>query len=72
MLRGELDGSCIRGETYCLRDDPGAGYSVWEAEDEAAFEAAFGAWRPYCEWAEVRSVVSPNESMAMLMEQMNA
>ena len=42
MLRGnKLDRSAIRGETYCLSEDPTVGYSVWEAENRVAFDALF-------------------------------
>ena len=71
LQQGELDRRCIRGETYCLKDDPAVGYSIWEAEDELAFEEVFSAWRPYYELVEVRGVVSPSESLRMLMERMN-
>ena len=68
LQQGALDRRCIRGETYCLEQDPAVGYSIWEAEDKPAFESVFAAWRPYYEWAEVRPVIAPNEAMKRLME----
>ena len=47
LQTGVLDRSAIRGETYCLADDPAVGFSVWEAPDLDVFEAAFAAWRPF-------------------------
>lgn len=41
LQAGDLDRSAIRGETYCLADDPAVGYSVWEAADRASFEKLF-------------------------------
>ena len=63
---GALDRSAIRGETYCLAEDPAVGYSVWEAPDRASFDALFSAWRPYYVEAEARPLVLPGEAMRML------
>jgi hypothetical protein len=67
MLQGNrLDRSAIRGDTYCLREDPAVGYSVWEAEDRAAFDAIFSAWRSYYSEAEVRELIKPEEAARLL------
>ena len=67
MLQGNrLDRSAIRGETYCLSEDPAVGYSVWEAEDRVAFDALFSAWRPYYSEADVRELITPAEAMRLL------
>ena len=66
LLEGSLDRSAIRGETYCLADDPAVGYSVWEARDPAEFEAVFAGWKPYYTETEVRPVITPAEAMATL------
>ena len=66
LREGSLDRSAIRGETWCLADDPAVGYSVWEAPSREAFEALFGLWRPYYAEAEVREVLTPSEAMARL------
>jgi hypothetical protein len=67
MLQGNgLDRSAIRGETYCLRDDPAVGYSIWEAEDRVAFDSVFSAWRPYYSEADIRELIKPEEAMRLL------
>jgi hypothetical protein len=68
LQKNELDRSAIRSETYCLKDDPAVGYSVWEAGSPAEFERLFADWRPYYSEAEVREVVSPAEAMKAMME----
>ena len=64
--RGSLDRSAIRGETYCLADDPAVGFSVWEARDATEFEAVFAAWKPYYSETEVRPLITPAEAMKRL------
>jgi len=66
LSEGRLDRSAIRGETYCLREDPAVGYSVWEAEGRADFDARFAAWRRFYSEVEAREVVGPAESMKLL------
>lgn len=66
LQTGVLDRSAIRGETYCLADDPAVGFSVWEAPDLDVFEAAFAAWRPYYSKTEVRPLITPAEAMRRL------
>jgi hypothetical protein len=66
LEQGKLDRSMIKSETYCLKEDPAVGYSVWEATDRAAFEERFSAWKPYYSAVEAREVVSPAESMKLL------
>ena len=68
MLRGnKLDRSAIRGETYCLSEDPTVGYSVWEAENRVAFDALFSAWKPYYSEADIRELITLAESMKPLV-----
>jgi hypothetical protein len=67
LQKGELDRSSIRGETYCLRDDPAVGYSIWEAENKEIFEAKFTPWRHFYLDAEIQEVISPNEAMKLLL-----
>jgi hypothetical protein len=67
LQKGELDRSCIRGETHCLREDPAVGYSIWEAGDREAFEKVFSAWRPFYSDVSVEEVISPTEAMTLLM-----
>jgi hypothetical protein len=68
LQRNELDRSAIRSDTWCLKDDPAVGYSVWEAEGRAEFDKLFAGWKPYYSEAEIREVVSPAESMRSLMK----
>jgi len=67
LQAGALDRSAIRGETYCLADDPAVGYSVWESADEASFQRRFEGWRPYYAEVDVRPVIAPIEAMRRLM-----
>jgi hypothetical protein len=66
LREGSLDRSAIRGETYCLADDPGVGFSVWEARDLAEFETIFAGWKPYYSDTEVRPLITPAEAMMRL------
>ncbi|KNY29828.1 hypothetical protein [Pseudobacteroides cellulosolvens] len=69
LKQGELDRSCIRGETYCIKNDPAVGYSIWEAESRQEFDEKFSPWKKYYEETDIREVIDPNESMRLLMEQ---
>jgi len=66
LREGSLDRSAIRGETYCLADDPAVGFSVWEARDSAEFEAIFAGWKPFYAETEVRPLIAPAEAMTQL------
>ena len=66
LREGSLDRSAIRGETYCLADDPAVGFSVWEAPDLDEFEAAFAGWKPYYKETEARALITPAEAMTLL------
>jgi hypothetical protein len=66
LREGSLDRSAIRGETYCLADDPAVRLSVWEARDGAGFEALFAGWKPYYSETEVRPLITPAEAMMQL------
>lgn len=65
---GALDRSAIRGETYCLADDPAVGYSVWETSGREELDARFGPWRRFYRETEVVEVISPQEAMEKLMK----
>ena len=67
LQSGALDRSAVRGETWCLADDPAVGFSVWEAEGEAAFEAVFSAWKPYYLETKVRALITPAEALRRLL-----
>jgi hypothetical protein len=66
LQKNELDRSCIRGETYCLNNDPAVGFSLWEAENQQEFDVKFAPWRDYYENAEVNEVITPLEAMTRL------
>ena len=65
---GALDRSSIRGETFCLADDPAVGFSVWEAEGRVQFDRTFAAWKPYYSETEVRSLITPAQAMMRLAQ----
>jgi hypothetical protein len=69
LKNGALDRSCIRGETYCLKNDPAVGFSIWEAASKAEFEATFAAWSSYYEEIEIAEVITPQEAMGLLFNQ---
>ena len=71
LQKGELDRSCIRGETYCLKNDPAVGYSIWEAASKDEFEAKFAPWRNYYEDVEISEVITPQEAMGLLFSQLS-
>lgn len=70
LQKGELDRSCIRGETHCIKSDPAVGYSIWETESEDGFTKKFHPWRQYYKEVEVNEVITPNEAMIGLMNSM--
>jgi hypothetical protein len=67
LQKGELDRSCIKGETYCLKEDPSIGYSIWESETQEEFEKKFHPWKQYYSKMEIKEVISPDEAMRLLM-----
>jgi hypothetical protein len=67
LQKGELDRSCISGETYCLKNNPAVGFSIWEAEGKNEFETKFAPWRNYYEAVEVNEIITPQEAMGSLM-----
>ena len=71
LQKGHLDRSCIRGETFCLKDDPAIGFSIWEVSSKEEFEKKFSAWRQFYTDVELSEVISPNEAMQRLIIQRN-
>jgi hypothetical protein len=69
LQKGELDRSCIRGDTHCLRSDPAVGYSIWEAESRDEFDARFASWRNFYRDVDVREVITPMQAMNALFSQ---
>jgi hypothetical protein len=68
LQQGELDRSCVRGETYCLNNDPAVGFSIWEADSKNEFDAQFAPWRNYYDNVEVNEVITPLEAMTRLFK----
>jgi hypothetical protein len=65
----EFDNSSTKW-TFCIKDDPTVGYSIWETEDEAEFEKKFSPYRPYYKEVEISQVVLPTEAQALIMKQL--
>jgi hypothetical protein len=68
LQKDELDRSCIRGETYCLKSDPAIGFSIWEAYSRNEFDTKFAPWRNYYDDVEVNQVITPLEAMVSLFK----
>ncbi len=67
---GELNTDSIR-HTYCYRNDPTMGISVWEADSKEDFEAKFAPYKEYCaEVLEQDEIITPEETKQVLMEQL--
>jgi len=71
LQKGELDRSCIRGDTHCLKNDPAVGFSIWEADCKNEFETKFAPWRNYYETVEVNELITPQEAMGSLIAQLS-
>ncbi len=65
----EFDNSSTRW-TFCLKEDPAVGYSLWETEGEAEFEKKFGPYRPYYREIEISQVVPPAEAQALILKKL--
>lgn len=63
----EFDNSSTRW-TYCLKDDPTVGFSIWETEDEAELEKKLGPYRPYYKEIQISRVVLPTEAQALIIK----
>jgi hypothetical protein len=70
LQKGELDRSCIRGETHCLKLDPAVGFSIWEAESQSEFDTKFNPWRSYYSEVEMQEVITPMDAMDALFNQL--
>ena len=57
--------------TYCLKDDPSVGVSLWTADDRAHFDRIIAPHAVYYrEILEVREAVKPEEAMRLILEGM--
>jgi len=70
LQKGELDRSCIRGETYCFKNDPAVGFSTWETASQSEFDSKFKPWRNYYSEVEIHEVISPMDAMSVLFDQL--
>ena len=66
LQKGELDRSCIRGDTHCLKSDPAVGFSIWEAASRDEFDTKFASWRAYYADVEIKELITPLEAMGAL------
>ena len=70
LQNGEIDTSHTL-MTYCMKDDPTVGMSFWHADSLKNFEDVFAHHRVYYkEVIEVTPVVTPMDSMKLIMEMM--
>jgi len=72
LQKGELDRSCIRGETHCLKNDPAVGFSIWETASKDEFDTKFAPWSNFYDEVEVNQVITPVEAMSNLMNQLKS
>lgn len=63
----ELDNSKMHA-TYCIKDDPAVGYTIWETKDEKEFKDKFAPYKKFYKEVEVIPVVTANEAQQLLME----
>jgi len=70
LQNGELDNTRVRGDTWCLKDEPAVGYSVWETADRKDFDKRFNPWRAYYEQVDIQEVFTPKEAMMALFGQL--
>ena len=72
LQNGEIDTSLIV-MTYCDKDDPAVGMSFWQASDRKSFEDVFNQFRNYYkEVIEIKQVVTPTESMKLIMASLHS
>ncbi|MGD2033678.1 MAG: hypothetical protein PVF73_01380 [Bacteroidales bacterium] len=68
LQNGEIDTSHTI-MTYCIKDDPAVGLSFWHADSQKSFEDVFAQHRVYYkEVTEVIPVITPMDSMKLIME----
>jgi hypothetical protein len=61
----------VKSSTYCIKDDPTVGLSIWEADDKADFDKKFEPHKKYyADVLEITPVIPAEESKKILMEQM--
>lgn len=71
LQSGELDTKMIKF-TYCIKDDPTVGVSLWMAEDKDDFDKLFAPHKEYYkEIIDISPAVRPEEAMALIIQEMN-
>lgn len=71
LQNGEIDTSHTI-MTYCIKEDPTVGISFWHADSQKSFEDIFAQHRVYYkELMEVVQVITPMDSMKLILENMN-
>lgn len=71
LQSGELSTSMIKF-TYCLKNDPTVGISLWEAKNMEDFNLLFEPHKHYyAEVIDINPAIAPEEAMVTIMEQMN-
>lgn len=71
LQSGELDTKMIKF-TYCIKDDPTVGVSLWMAKDKREFDELFAPHKEfYKEIIEVTSAVKPEEAKDLILKGMN-
>jgi len=70
LQNGEIDTSHTI-MTYCIKEDPSVGLSFWHADSQESFEKVFLQHKVYYkEIVEVIQVVTPMDSMKLILENM--
>jgi hypothetical protein len=71
LQSGELKTNMIKF-TYCIKDDPTVGISLWEAKNENHFNELFASHKDYYkEVIEVNPAVKAEEAMSLIMKEMS-
>ena len=70
LQSGELSKKKIQF-TYCLKDDPTVGLSLWAVKNKEDFDEFFKPHKEYYkEIMEVLPAIKPNEAMNLIMQEM--
>lgn len=71
LQSGELKTNMIKF-TYCIKNDPTVGISLWEAKDENQFNELFVPHKEfYKEVIEVNTAVKTEEAMTLIMKELS-
>ena len=71
LQNGEIDTSHTI-MTYCIKDDPTVGLNFWYADSQREFEEVFAQHRVYYkEVLDITPVITPMDSMKLIIENMN-